>query len=69
MLVKWDQRIWTDIYGPTLRFIMRETGALRIRRKGIQRGRRVSLREYLRGFTVVPRKVVLLWRYGVPRVR
>jgi hypothetical protein len=42
---------------------------LRARRREAQQARRISLRAYVRGFTAMPRKLVLLRRHGLPVVR
>jgi len=42
---------------------------LRARRREAQQMRRIGLRAYLHGFTAMPRKFVLLRRYGLPAVR
>lgn len=68
-LIKREARIWQEIYGPALSGLVRELGKLRARRREVQRTRRVSLRTYFRGFTAVPRKLVLLRRHGFPAVR
>lgn len=68
-LLKRNARVWRDIYGPTLAHVVRELGALRARRRAAQSGRRIGLRAYLRVFTAMPRKLVLLRRHGVPEMR
>jgi GT2 family glycosyltransferase len=68
-LLKRDRRVWHDIYGSTLGWLARNIGALRIRRRDVQRIRDVTLRAYLRDFITVPRKLELLRRYGLPRFR
>ena len=68
-LLKRDLRIWRDIYGCVLARLFREFGALRNRRRAVQGARRVSLRAYWGGFVWVPRKLSLLWRYGLPHLR
>jgi hypothetical protein len=61
--------VWREIYAPTLSYILRECGRLRARRKQAQCTRRVSLHAYLRCFVMMPRKWVLLRRYGLPSIR
>jgi GT2 family glycosyltransferase len=62
-------RVWREIYCPTLGYILRAPRGLRSLRRKAQSARRVGLREYLRGFVLMPRKLVLLRRYGVPSVK
>lgn len=68
-LAKRDMRLWREIYGGALRHVMSNFRQLRALRRAAQRTRRVSLARWLRGFTPAPRKLVLLWRHGLPRVR
>lgn len=68
-MLKADFGIWQGIYGPTLCYIVRETGLLRMRRREAQRARVIGLRAWFSPFTWWPRKLVLLWRHGLPRVR
>src|SRR5690606_16633366 len=66
-LAKHDLRPWREIY----RRAILEAGRLRsimlLPRKRLQSTRTVGLRDYLRPRTWVPRKLVLLWRHGLPR--
>ena len=68
-LLKRDRRIWRDIYGRTLAWLIHEFGALRNRRREVQNVRRISLRAYWRGFVWAPRKLSLLRWHGVPTIR
>jgi GT2 family glycosyltransferase len=68
-LLKRKARVWRNIYGPTLAYVFRELGPLRARRREAQRMRRTDMRAYLREFTIVPRKLVLLKRHGLPAGR
>jgi len=67
--VKWDSRVWHQIYGPSVIYPIREFGALRTRRHDAQAQRRTSLRAWLSTVALMPRKLSLLWRYGVPKIR
>jgi GT2 family glycosyltransferase len=68
-LIKRDSRVWKEIYGPTLGYIVGGLGQLQVRRSQVQRLRRTSLREYMRGVEFLPRKLSLLLRYGVPTLK
>lgn len=68
-LLKRDRRIWQEIYGPALMGILCELRTLRARRVQVQDVRRAGLRAYLRVFTAVPRKLVLVRRHGLPLLR
>lgn len=67
--LKRSTRVWLEIYQPTLGYILRAPGRLRGLRREAQGTRRVGLCGYLRGFVLMPRKLVLLRRYGIPDVR
>ena len=62
-------RVWREIYRPTLGYILHAPRRLRALRREAQGARRIGLRGYLRGFVPIPRKLVLLRRYGVPSLR
>jgi GT2 family glycosyltransferase len=68
-MVKWDRRYWQQIYAPAACYVFREFGTLRTRRRKAQERRKVSLGVWLSVFTLMPRKLNLLWRYGVPKVQ
>jgi GT2 family glycosyltransferase len=68
-LLKWDYRIWKEIYAPTFSYIAGELDRLRIVRKQVQHARRASMREYMSGVVLFPRKLSMLLRYGVPTVK
>ncbi|MGH8117941.1 MAG: hypothetical protein ACREPJ_11685, partial [Rhodanobacteraceae bacterium] len=64
-----DARVWREIHGGALHHTAANFGRLRPLRRDVQRTRRISLGAWLRCFTFVPRKLVLLRRYGLPRVQ
>jgi len=68
-LLKRDRRVWSEIYRPTLAYVLREIGSMRARRRETQRMRNISLREYISAFVPGWRKLTLLRRHGVPEVR
>jgi GT2 family glycosyltransferase len=68
-VLKKDPRLWRQIYGPALSYILSGLGSLRARRKQAQSTRHTSLRAYFRAFVALPRKFVLLRRHGLPDVR
>lgn len=67
-LLKRDRLIWPQVYWRTLSHAAREQANLRARRRVVQCTRCVSLRNYWRTFTCVPKKLTLLFRYGIPNV-
>ena len=64
---RWDylQRVywpaWCEVWQARVRAV-RE-------RQYIQRARRVTTAEFTQTFTVLPRKLQLLWKYGLPRLK
>ncbi|HJR11286.1 MAG TPA: glycosyltransferase [Rhodanobacteraceae bacterium] len=66
--LRWNFRIFTRIYAKVPASLIHEFGCLRQRRRSIQESRTVSARAYFRAFTWLPRKVVMLFRFGVPEV-
>lgn len=68
-LLKRDDRIWKEIYGPTLNYIATRLGQLRTLRSQVQRVRRTNLRKYTRCMTLFPRKLHMLLRYGLPTLK
>lgn len=69
VLLKRDTRIWGEIYGPTLGYIARGSGALRAIRRPAQRARCIGPSTWFHAFVIWPRKFVLLRRHGLPEVR
>jgi len=68
-VIKWDARIWKEIYWPAITWPMRQFGVLRTRRRQLQATRRVSLSAYLAPVVFVPQKLRLLFRHGLPKIR
>lgn len=64
-----DSRIWSGIYTPTLRYVVGDLDQLRKRRQEVQLARRTSLRRYMRCMTLLPRKLSMLLRYGLPTLK
>lgn len=68
-LLRWDSRIWRQIYAPTFGYVVSDLGQLRLRRQQIQFSRRASLSRYMRCMVLLPRKLSMLFRYGVPTLK
>ena len=66
--IRLDLRVFTDVYANVPRSLIRERKRLISLRKRIQRARTVSVRSYFRAFTRLPYKLVMLFRFGIPRV-
>ena len=67
-LVKRQANIFSDIYLPAIHDIYKQRKILLEHRKQVQQKGRISIRLYYFVFTLIPRKVVMLYRYGWPRV-
>ena len=61
-------RPWRDIYGAAVQDCWRNRRSIRESRRQVQSHRRIGLREYLREFRLIPRKLHLLLRHGAPRL-
>lgn len=68
-LLKRDLRAWREIYVNAVIQTVRQRAFLRAERRRVQRGRAIMLREYLRPFVLLPRKLVMLVRHGLPNLR
>ncbi|HET9034256.1 MAG TPA: glycosyltransferase [Dokdonella sp.] len=68
-LFRMDSRIWREIYAPTLWYVFSDLGRLRKLRQEVQLSRRTTLRKYARCMTLLPRKLAMLLRYGVPTLK
>ncbi len=67
-VIRWDFRIFSAVYANALRSLMRERRRLFLLRKHIQSSRITSANAYFRPFTRLPYKLVMLFRYGIPKV-
>lgn len=65
---RWDFRIFRDVYARAIRSLAREFAHLRTTRHSVQASRVAGTRSYFRAFTWIPRKMMMLFRYGVPKI-
>lgn len=68
-IIKRDARLWGKVYLGVWRALWNNRVRLGQERRRVQALRRVSLREYLEGFTVTLRKLSMLRKHGLPNVR
>jgi len=68
-LLRWDRRVWSQVYWPTVSYVARNFGQLRKRRREAQLERRTSLHRYMQPMVLLPRKLSLLFRYGAPTLK
>ena len=67
-LFRHDARLWRKVYVGVWKALWTQRSHLRAQRRHVQAARLLSTIRYLHGFTLAPRKVLMLWRYGLPRV-
>ena len=68
-LLRRDARLWHEIYAGVWVSLWEQRSLLRTQRCRVQSSMRISSTQFLRGFTLSPRKLTMLWRYGLPRIR
>lgn len=68
-VLRWDVRIWREVYRPLLPNMLTSGAEWKVLRERIQVSRRTTQRDWWRAFVWMPRKLVLLRRYGVPDIR
>lgn len=66
--VRLDPRIFTKVYVGALRALVLERSRLLSLRRRVQKARAVTVRSYAKPFIVPPYKLVMLFRFGMPRV-
>lgn len=68
-LIKRDLSLFGLIYWKTIQSVWSERKRLLNRRKEIQDGRKISARKFFSPFGIMPHKLRLLLRHGVPEIR
>jgi len=68
-ILKRDMRLWREIYVNVFTSLFQNVAVLRKERTRIQKNRRISARDYGKGFCWVPRKLQMFIRYGIPDLR
>lgn len=68
-MVRGDATLLRDVYGPAMMTPFREWAILRTRRREVQATRAISIPKWFSTVRWQLRKVVMLLRYGVPKVR
>jgi len=67
-MVRLNMRIFIEVYANTLRSLVRERKRLSLLRRRVQNQRTASIFAYLRSFSWLPYKLVMLFRFGIPRI-
>jgi len=68
-IAKRDITIWQTIYAPVIPALWRARTRLLSQRKNIQQARRIGLMQWLTVFTLLPHKLNMLIKYGLPEVK
>lgn len=68
-MIKRDPRLWREVYWGSALHAWRQRGHWAAERRRAQRSRTIGVRDYFRPFVLLPRKLVMLARHGVPTVR
>ncbi len=68
-LVKWEKRLWREIYLNCLREVWCRRHQLYSHRRKIQAKRDIPATEFFRNFSLFPHKLRMLIRHGVPVVK
>jgi GT2 family glycosyltransferase len=68
-LLKWDTAVWRAIYAPLVPALWRSRDRLSQLRGEIQHRRQISFIDWLSVFVVLPYKIVMLIKHGLPEIR
>lgn len=68
-MLRRDARLWREVYRSILPNILASRTEWTALRQRVQAARATTLRNWWRAVVWMPRKLTLLWRYGVPEVR
>jgi len=67
--IRLDSRILSGIYIFALRGVFAHRRQLREHRRAVQRRRTITRLAFFETFNPLPHKLIMLWRYGLPRIR
>jgi hypothetical protein len=67
-LVQMDLRILADVYASVPMMLVRHRKTLSSARSRVCKSRVATIRAYYGAFSPWPRKVAMLWRFGIPRI-
>lgn len=68
-LLRRDLRLWREVYRPVLPSLLAADAEWKVLRPHLQAKRCTTQRRWWQAFVWMPRKLTLLWRYGIPMVR
>jgi GT2 family glycosyltransferase len=67
--IRRDHRLWREVYVNTWIALWSQRVTLHTQRRSIQASRKISTFRFLSCFTIFPRKAMMLYRYGLPKLR
>jgi GT2 family glycosyltransferase len=67
-LAKRHGRLWRQVYAPCFCALWRNKTSLFALRRELQRERSMNCRDFFKAFTLLPHKLRMLFRYGLPEV-
>lgn len=67
-LVKWDNRIWSNIYLLAIQEVWKNRNKLLKIRSINQKSKKISCREFFLPFSFIPHKLRMLIRHGLPHI-
>lgn len=68
-LITRNTRVWREVYARTFRSLRNDFGRLKRSRKAVQATCRPCAISYWDGFALIPRKLQMLFKYGIPALR
>lgn len=68
-IVKRDVSLWKIIYAPVIPTLWKSRTRLLSQRRSIQQTRQISLKKWLTVFTLIPHKLNMLFKHGLPDVK
>jgi hypothetical protein len=67
--VRWNRQIWQNIYFSSMHNLFENFAFLNKLRCSVQEVRQCIFVDYFRPFSPIPRKLVMLIRYGIPKIK
>jgi GT2 family glycosyltransferase len=68
-VLKRESRLWRDIYQPTLAALFKQRRDLLALRRAVQKKRRISSLAFFKPFRLLPHKLMMFAKFGLPQIR
>jgi hypothetical protein len=68
-ILKRDGLIWREVYSQVFTALWQQRHLLMSQRRARQSARQITLTQYLRPFSLLPRKLIMLMRFGIPDIQ